>query len=295
VIERVVAGLLIVNPFASAVDERRLAAVQAALPVGTETRLTTASGEATAIARDAAAEVDAIYVLGGDGTYNEVLNGVLVDVPLGFLPGGGTSVLPRALGIPRDPVQAARRVAEGRTRRIGLGRVNGRRFGFNAGLGLDAELVRRVDELGRSPDGRRPGDIAFMKVAADVLRERRGRFEPQLELEGVGRATLLLVANCTPYTYSGAVALNLVPGASFDEGLAFFAPISLQARDLPRVVVHGLKGRGFKAGRAYSGRNVDRIVVRCDRALPLQVDGEDVGDVVEAVYEAERSAVTVLV
>src|SRR4249919_2977093 len=178
------ASLLIVNPFASGVDERRLAAVQAALPGGTEARLTTASGEATAIARDANADLDAIYVLGGDGTYNEVLNGVRVDVPLGFLPGGGTSVLPRALGLPRDAVKAALRVAEGRSRRIGLGRVNGRRFGFNAGIGLDAELVRRVDELGRRPDGRRPGDIAFMRVAFGALTESNARFEPQLELEG---------------------------------------------------------------------------------------------------------------
>ena len=148
-------ALLIVNPFASGVDSHRLAAVQAALPAGIETRLTTAAGEATEIARNAGG-VDAIYVLGGDGTYNEVLNGVAGDVPLGFLPGGGTSVLPRALGLPRNPVQAAQRVAAGRTRRIGLGRVNGRRFGFNAGLGFDAELVRRVDELGRSPTGGGP-------------------------------------------------------------------------------------------------------------------------------------------
>ena len=78
--------------------------MQAALPAGTETRLTTAAGEATEIARNAGG-VDAIYVLGGDGTYNEVLNGVAGDVPLGFLPGGGTSVLPRALGLPRNPVR----------------------------------------------------------------------------------------------------------------------------------------------------------------------------------------------
>ena len=111
--------LLIVNPFASGVDAHRLAAVQAALPAGTETKVTTAAGEATAIAR-VARDVEAIYVLGGDGTYNEVLNGVEVDVPLGFLPGGGTSVLPRALGLPRNPVRAAERVVQGRTRRIGL-------------------------------------------------------------------------------------------------------------------------------------------------------------------------------
>jgi len=289
-----VSRLLIVNPFASRVDEHRLAAVRAALPGDTETRLTTTSGEATAIARESR-NVDAIYVLGGDGTYNEVLNGVEVDVPLGFLPGGGTSVLPRALGLPRDPVKAARRVAEGRTRRIALGRVNGRRFGFNAGVGFDAELVRKVDELGRSPEGRRPGDVAFLKVATAALRERRARFEEQLEVEGVGRAAFVLVANCSPYTYAGAIGLDLVPGGSFDEGLAFVAPISLGARDFPRVLFRGARGGGLADGKAHAGRDLDRIVVRCDTPLPLQVDGEDAGDVLEAVYEAERDAVSVLV
>ena len=287
-------SLLIVNPFASGVDEHRLAAVTAALPQGVETHLTTAPGEATEIARTAG-EVDAIYVLGGDGTYNEVLNGVALDVPLGFLPGGGTSVLPRALGLPRNPVEAARRVAEGTTRRIGVGRVNGRRFGFSAGLGFDAELVRKVDELGRRPDGRRPGDIAFVRVASGTLRDRRARFDEQLEIDGAGRAAFVLVANCSPYTYAGALALDLVPGADFDEGLAYFAPVSVRARDLPRMVLHGARGKGLKDGKALAAHDLDRIVVRCDRPLPLQVDGEDAGDVLEAVYEAERDAVTVLV
>jgi diacylglycerol kinase family enzyme len=289
-----VGRLLIVNPFASGVDSHRLAAVQAVLPPDTEVALTHAAGEGAEIAREART-VDAIYVLGGDGTYNEILNGVQVDVPLGFLPGGGTSVLPRALGLPRDPVRAAQRVAVGRTRRIGLGRVNGRRFGFNAGLGFDAELVRRVDELGRSPDGRRPGDVTFMRVALSALRERHARFDEQVEIEGAGRAAFVLVANCSPYTYAGAMALDLVPGASFDEGLAYFAPVTLRARDLPRLGLHGARGSGLPEGKALTGLDLDRIFVRCDRPLPLQVDGEDAGDVVEAVYEAERDAVTVLV
>jgi diacylglycerol kinase family enzyme len=289
-----VARLLIVNPFASGVDEHRLAAVQAALPVGTETRLTTTAGEATQISQEVSG-VEAIYVLGGDGTYNEVLNGLGVDVPVGLLPGGGTSVLPRALGLPRNPVDAAKRVALGRTRRVGLGRVNGRRFGFSAGLGFDAELVRRVDELGRSPDGRRPGDVAFVRVALGALRERRARFEEQLEIDGAGRAAFVLVANCSPYTYSGSIALDLVPGADFDEGLAYFAPVSLRARDLPRVLLHAVRGSGLGDGKALAARDLDRLVIRCDTPLPLQVDGEDAGNVVEAVYEAERDAVTVLV
>jgi len=286
--------LLIVNPFASGVDEHRLAAVRAALPAGTETMLTTAAGEGSEIARTAGM-VDAIYVFGGDGTFNEVLNGIEQDVPLGFIPGGGTSVLPRALGLPRNPGRAAQRIAEGRTRCIGLGRVNGRRFGFSAGVGFDAELVRKVDELGRRPDGRRPGDVAFVRVASGALWRRNGRFDEQLEVEGAGRAAFVLVANCSPYTYAGALALDLVPGAAFDDGLAYFAPVSLRARDLPRMLLYGVRGSGLKDGKALAAHDLDRIVVRCDHPLPLQVDGEDAGDVLEAVYEAERDAVTVLV
>jgi len=286
--------ILIVNPFASGVDEHRLAAVRAALPAGTETQLTTAAGEATELARSAG-DIEAIYVFGGDGTFNEVLNGIETAVPLGFLPGGGTSVLPRALGLPRNPAKAAQRIAEGRTRRIGLGRVNGRRFGFNAGIGLDAELVRKVDELGRRPDGRRPGDVAFMRVASGTLWAGRGRFVEQLEIEGAGRAAFVLVANCSPYTYAGAMALDLVPGASFDEGLAYVAPVSLRARDLPRLLLRGARGSGLKDDRTLVARDVDRLVVRCDEPLPLQVDGEDTGDVREVVYESERDAVTVFV
>jgi len=289
-----VTAVLIVNPFASGVDEHRLAAVRAALPPGTETQLTTAAGEATELARSAG-DVEAIYVFGGDGTFNEVLNGLETDIPLGFVPGGGTSVLPRALGLPRNPGRAAQRIAEGRTRRIGLGRVNGRRFGFNAGIGLDAELVRKVDELGRRPDGRRPGDIAFMRVASGTLWAGRGRFDEQLEIEGAGRASFVLVANCSPYTYAGAMALDLVPGASFDEGLAYVAPVSLRGRDLPRLLLRGRRGSGLKADRTLVARDLDRIVVHCDEPLPLQVDGEDTGDVGEVVYEAERDAVTVFV
>ena len=102
-------------------------------------------GDATRIAREREHDADALYVLSGDGTYNEVVNGVTSDVPLGFLPGGGTSVLPRALGLGRDPVAAARIAAAGECRPIGLGRVNGRRFTFNAGIGFG--LTPSTDRL----------------------------------------------------------------------------------------------------------------------------------------------------
>jgi diacylglycerol kinase family enzyme len=289
-----VAAILIVNPFASGVSESKLAVVQGALPAGTETVLTHAAGHATSLAREADGRVESIYVFSGDGTYNEVLNAVAGTTPLGFIPGGGTSVLPRALGLPRDPVEAAARIAAGQTRRIGLGRVNGRRFGFGAGIGFDAELVRRVDALGRRDDGRRPGDLAFVRTAVGLIAESRAHFEPALDLEGLGRAAFALVGNCSPYSYAGRLALDPMPDASFDAGLDVIAPVRVRARDVPRLARLLVRGSTSRS-EVITAHDLDRLVVRCDRPLPLQVDGEDLGDVETAVFEAERDAVTVLV
>src|SRR6266542_314297 len=156
--------LLIANPFASRVTEERLRTVEAALARAgsVEKRLTERRGHAAELA--AAAGADAVVVFGGDGALNEALNGLAPGVPIGAIPGGGTSVFARALGLPRDPA-AAERVADaitaGRARRITLGRVDGRRFAFAAGLGFDAAAVRRVDAHGRAQDGRRLCDLTF--------------------------------------------------------------------------------------------------------------------------------------
>jgi diacylglycerol kinase family enzyme len=289
-----VPSVLIVNPFASGVTERRLEAVQRVLPPATETVITLERGHATAIAREWSGRADAIYVFSGDGTYNEVLNGIDTDVAVGFIPGGGTSVLPRALGLPRDSVQAAVRVARGNQRRISLGRVNGRRFGFSAGIGFDAELVRRVDALGRREDGKRPGDMAFSWTVIRMLAGHHLRYDPVLEVEGLGRAASVFVANCAPYTYFGALGLRLAPEASFEGGLDVVAPVTLRASAVPRLGLRAIRGRSGGRDVLY-GHDLDRVVVRCDTPLPLQVDGEDIGDVGEAVLEAERDVLTVFV
>lgn len=289
-------AILVVNPFASGVDEERLAAVQEALPAETETRLTTRRGEATELAREVAGRADALYVFGGDGTFNEVLNGIDAATPVGLLPGGGTSVLPRALGLPRDPVAAARRLREGRPRRIGVGRVNGHRFGFCAGIGLDAEIVRAVDALGRRPDGRRPGDPAFAWAGIRTLARHRFALQPALEVVGLGRAAFALVANAPVYSYAGPLALRPAPEATFEGGLDLVAPTRLRLRDLPRLARLALGGgdRGW-ASDLIRAHDADRLQLVCDRPLPLQADGEDLGDVEHAVFTAERDAVTVLV
>ena len=290
-------AVLIVNPFASQVTMARTQEVRAVLPGEVDVQLTEARGHATELARAAvAAGADVIYVFSGDGGFNEVLNGVDGSTPIGFVPGGGTSVLPRALGLPRDPVAAARRIASGTTRRISLGRVNGRRFGFNAGIGFDAELVRRVDALGRKADGRRPGDVAFAWTALRLVAGRRARYDEALELEGLGRAAFVLIANCDPYTYAGRAPLHVAPLARFELGLDVVAPASVRARDLPRLVRYLVRGKGqVDAGGVIYGHDLDRLVIRCDRPLPLHVDGEDLGDVEEVECSAERDAVSVLV
>jgi diacylglycerol kinase family enzyme len=291
-----VSRLLIANPWASRVDEAKLAEVRGELPDGTELRLTSVGGEATEIARQASGEVEALYVFGGDGTFNEVLNGIDATTPVGLIPGGGTSVLPRALGLPRDAVGAAQRLASGTPRRIGVGRVNGRRFGFACGVGLDAEIVRAVDDLGRRSDGRRPNNLVFAWTGVRTLARHRFKLDPVLEVVGHGRAALAIVSNGSTYTYAGGVPVRPAPQARFEGGLDLVAPVRLRVRDLPRLAWYasGIGTRKDDGGLVYA-HDADRFEILCDRPLPLEADGEDLGDVERAVVEAERDAVTVLV
>ena len=292
---------LVVNPFATRVSEERLAQVERQLGKVCDLTvvLTERPGHATELVTDACGRgVDAVVVFSGDGGFNEALNGLEGDVPIGFLPGGGTSVLPRALGLSQQPslaaVQVSEAIAAGRTRRITLGRVNGRRFSFAAGVGLDAEAVRRVNEMGRADDGKRPGDLAFARAIVASIAANRGHVEPTLEIAGLGRAAFAFVANGSPYTYARNIAVQLVPDADFELGLDVVAPSRVRRRSLLWTSYALLRGHP-RAGKFLVGHDLDRIEIRCDRPLPLQVDGEDLGDVEEAVFEAERSAVSVFV
>ena len=302
-------AVLIVNPHASRVTPEIVAAVERELG-DVEMVLPDRAGPAIELAAEAGtAAADRIYVLSGDGGFNEVVNGIEPDaeVEVGFLPGGGTSVLPRALGVPRDPVEAARALAASRRAiSIGLGRVEApgntvlqgqaRRFTFSAGIGLDAELVRADDALGRHSDGRRPGDTAFALELARLLVLHRGRFEPALTVLGRGRAAFALVANCDPYSYVGRVPLRVAPRARFELGLDLVAPTDVRAHDLPRLAWWALvRPRQSEAAEVITLHDADRIELECDRPLPLQVDGEDVGDVTDVAFEAERDALRVVV
>ena len=290
---------LIVNPLATAVDEHRVALVEQTLErvAEVETHFTQRSGHATELAYGATSDrVDAIFVYSGDGGFNEVVNGLGRGAPpVACIPGGGTSVFPRALGVPRDPLSASEYLAqafeEKRARRISVGRVNGRRFLFSAGLRFDAELVRRI-EAQRSRDGR-PGDAAFLATLAKLIAEHRGRFDPALDVVGLGRVAFLFVANADPYTYLGALPVHIAPHARLDRGLDAVAPVRVRPRAIAPLLSYVLTGKRPPSS-VRTLHDVDRIEARCDRPLPLQADGEDLGDVSSAVFEAERDAVRVL-
>jgi diacylglycerol kinase family enzyme len=288
--------VLIANPSASRVTPEVVAAVERVLAVRgrVETSLTEGRGHAAVLAEEASESADLVFVLSGDGGYNEAVNGLNRDVPIGFLPGGGTSVLPRALGLPRDPVSAAAGLHA--VRRISLGRVNGRRFTVSGGLGLDADLVRRVDRLGRGSDGRRPGDTAYVRELLGLLVERRGVFAPSLTVEGLGRAAFALVANCDPYSYLGRVPLHVAPEARFELGLDLVAPSRVAPAEVARILWWLLaRPAQSRSADVIYAHDADELRIVCDAPLPLQVDGEDLGDVTEAVFEAEREALAVLV
>ena len=124
---------------------------------------------------------------------------------------------------------------------------------------------------------------------------RRLRMQPQLEVEGYGRAAFVFVANGRPYTYAGRVPFTLVREAVFEGGLDFVAPRVVTPAAVPRLVVRMFRGTTPTDGNVLFGHDCDSIVVRCDRPLALQADGEDLGNVTEAEFVAERGALTVLV
>lgn len=297
------ARALIVNPAATGVTPARVGAVVSALEAGgpVETLVTERRGHATELARGCVG-YEAVYVFAGDGGYNEVVNGVSGETPLGFIPGGATSVLPRALGLPRDPVAAARRIAAGTSsRRISLGRAlwdaepGGRRFTFSAGVGLDAELVRAVDGRGRE-GGKRPGDLAFVAELAGLLWHRRGHLDPGLEIEGHGRCVLAVATNADPYTYAGPFPVHASPRARFELGIDLVGLRALRPAGLARLawwlLAHPVQERSPDIVLLH---DLDRAVVRCDAPTPFQLDGEDMGDVTSVALESERAALRVLV
>jgi hypothetical protein len=121
-------------------------------------------------------------------------------------------------------------------------------------------------------------------------------YSEQIEIRGLGRAAIVFVSNGGVFTYAGPVPLRVARQARFELGLDLVAPEEVAMGTLARLVPRLVLARGFDGARGVlSLHDADRIELVCDAPLALQADGEDLGDVHEAVFEAERDAVLILV
>lgn len=304
-------ALLVVNPKATATTARMRDVLAHAL--ASETKLdvvqTEARGHATSLARQAVVDgLDVVVALGGDGTVNEVVNGLLADGPLSGLPslavvpGGNANVFARALGLPDSPVEATSQLLdalrEDRRRSVGLGQADDRWFTFCAGLGLDAEVVRRVEH--KRADGRKatPGLYVRQGVRQFFLHGRRD--EPAITVHADGlepeRVGLALVCNSDPWTYLGPRPVRPCPQASFDTGLDLFGLRSLGTITTLRHLRQVLAAHPRPRGRAVLAlHDAAGFRLSADRPMALQVDGDDLGDRTEVVFRAQPDALDVVV
>ena len=137
-------------------------------------------------------------------------------------------------GLPRDPVRAAERIRFGKPRRISLGRINGRLFAFNAGIGLDAELVRRVDALGRRR-GRQATRRRRLRAGDRRRRWPSGasatRSRSRSRVSAARRSRSSPTARRTPMP--GASGCASRPSATFEGGLDVVAPRRRPRREDP--------------------------------------------------------------
>ncbi len=334
-------GLLVVNPVATTTTERvrDVLATALAADVTMETVLTKGPGHGVELgARAVELGVDVVITLGGDGTVNEITNGLLQNSPLqdgpalAVVPGGSTNVFARALGYSASPVEATGELLaalrEGRSRRISLGRAEyggeGRWFTFCFGIGLDARVVARAEERRRK--GRRNSAGLFLRTAAGQVTRGADRGAPSIALEttdahsfptGVGlpieeadarvaaageaagsveeRIALGIVCNTRPWTYLNSRPVLACPEASFDTGLDLLALRRVRLSSVLRTASQILAD-----GRGPRGRNVvrrhDAATMRflADHPLPLQMDGEYLGEYADVALTHHPQALRVI-
>ena len=281
-----------VNESASSVTARRRVIIQKMMSADHEVELaqTHRRGHATHLALDAARRgVDWIMVLGGDGTLNEVANGLVgTDCAVAALPGGSTNVFARTLGLSDDPVEAAlanlEAVAAGSIRRVGLGSVNGRYFLFHTGIGWDAALVRRVEK--RAELKRWASHPLFIWAGLETWFRFYDRRRPHFRLL-LDDGTVLddgfftVVLNTNPYTYLGTRPFNLSPDAALDRALAVVNVRKMSTAPFLRLLLQTLRSADATTrSRIVDYRaDVTSMVVEAYGSVPYQVDGDDLGDV----------------
>lgn len=301
--------LVIANPCASMMDQRLRNLVIASLHGRYEVEAldTQARGHASDLCREAAHEgYDVVVSFGGDGTVNEVANGLSGSAtPLTCLPAGATNALCKMLGIPGDVIDATEHLLamadDWRPRRIDLGTANGRCFTYSSGFGVDASIAKRID---RQPHLKkhRLREYYFVYAAVETALREYVRNPPRMDVHvggEVDHAISTVVQNGDIFTYLQDKPLELAPGAELDSGtLAGAALRGVRPRDIGPIALRLLAAKRSIVGHPQVNcfRDVDglRCVSSDGRAIPLHVDGDHVGDVTEAVFGIRPAALGVV-
>lgn len=307
-------GVLITNPAATSSGgwTRDVLIRSLAAELELEIAPTEYRGHAIEIAsRAAAAGVDVVLTLGGDGTINEAINGLMAHPAprplLGCIPGGLANVFIRALGFPIDALATTGMLIESlqlrRTETIPLGRLNQRWFAFNAGIGLDAGIVEAV-EAARA-EGARASASRYIMTGFKHYWEEVDRSTPQLTVRGrrpdgttltAEPAFMLIVQNTSPWSFAGPIPLEFLEQASFERGLDAIALTSMTPANLATYLAEAAVGvPAERRSHASVLLDCDRIEVECASPMPAQVDGDSLGTVERAVFEAVPAALEVLV
>lgn len=284
--------LLVVNSSASSVTARREVLIQKifAADHDLDVAVTNRRGHATNLALDAARSgCEVVVVLGGDGTLNEVANGLVgTDCAIAALPGGSTNVFARAIGLPDEPTDAALAVSEAllhkQIERVGVGSVNGRVFLFHVGVGWDAALVEEVE---RHADLKRyAGHALFVYAGVKTFFRTYDRTRPHFRIvhaDGsvVEDAYFSVCLNLNPYTFVGNRPFNLSTDATLDRGLANVGITSMRTAPFLRLLGSALgTGQALRAASTVDYR-ADLSAIRFEGygPVPYQVDGDHLGDI----------------
>ena len=305
-----VRALLVVNPKATTTTARARDVLAHAL--ASEVKLdvveTTHRDHATELAEQAAIDgLDVVVALGGDGTVNEVVNGILhagpqPDLPaLAVVPAGSTNVFARALGMPNSAIEATSQLLEAllqdRRRTIGLGLADDRYFTFNAGLGVDAGAVRRVEKA--RAKGRTATQGLYVRSSLREFYLGPGhRHRLTLERDGADpqELALALICNTDPWTYLGPRPVRPCPDASFDRGLDLFGLTGIPTLPVLRHLAQILaKDSRPKGKRVVLLHDLPELTLRAEVPLPFQLDGDDLGDRERLVLRSVPAALQVIV
>jgi diacylglycerol kinase family enzyme len=306
--------LIIVNPYATTVSDRLKNLVVYALQARYEVEAvdTEAAEHAIEIGREArTGGYDIVVAFGGDGTLNEVANGLAgTDVPVSVLPGGSTNVVCRTLGIPNDVVDATEHLIaladDFRPRKIDLGRCNGRHFVFACGVGLDATVVKRVDAHPLLKARARQWYYTWAAISAFYRHYLRDPVRFELEVDGETLEGVTAIAqNSDPFTYFANIPIRICEDIGLEDGTISMALLRrAKQRDMlpiaSRVLsknLHVSKHRQideFDDVTRASVRSVSKDSDGVPRPFPVQVDGDYIGEYTELDFSVEPGALTIV-